>query len=99
MSTSQEIKDAADAAISAKDAMATAQSSYNAALATAVAAAQALPEGVAFLSAAAAYDTVFNAELVNANVPSAESSYTSAREAYQLAVEALQTAIASYDGT
>lgn len=98
MATSQEIKDAADAVISAKTAYDAAQNSFGAAVGTAVAAAQASPEGVAFLAAAGAYETVLQAEQDNAGVPAAQAALSSASDAYQVAVAALQAAALAYDG-
>ncbi len=98
MSTSQDLRDAADAVVTARAAMLAAQANSSAAVIAATAAANASPEGIALAAASADYQLVLDAEYANADVNALGAIASDALTTYNSALTALQEAIASYDG-
>lgn len=98
MSTAQEIKEAAEAAIAAKDAVESANAALLAATTTAVTAAQLTPEYTTFVAAINAYEAILEAERNNAGVPALAAALSAATATREEAVINLTLATSSYDG-
>ncbi len=98
MSTSQEIRDAADAVVAANAAVESARPPFLAAFNAAQQAANASPEAAALESAQSSFDAVFATEMANGNVNALGAVLDAANSDRATAIAALTTAIAEYDG-
>lgn len=97
MSTSQEVKDAADAVATAKEAVEAAETAMNDAIAEAVAS---IPdEQAAFTAATEVYNVAFTGALAATNYGAALLNFQAATAARDLAVTNLVDAASSYDGS
>jgi len=96
MSTSQDVKDAADAVAVAKSALVTAQAAVDAKIAEAVAL---IPDEQAAVEAATqAYSTAFSAASDTVGYPAAAAALSAANQAVSFAVLTLSEVAEQYDG-
>ncbi len=99
MANSQDIKNAADAVLSAKGAFDIVQADAATMASDLNSIVVASPEYAALASANAAYDVVYEAAKVTVDFATIDAAYVTAQNAYRVAVENLLTMITSYDGT